>query len=220
MAFWAGSSLAVGAILSISVVALAGGTDRRASARTGVAASSSSPAAQDLAALQVPRRSSDSLGETEARVASSLLDGQTAVTESARPGALVTGDSRLLLSGLGAQRARFYAFPTSKGGVCYVITAGPASCAREVSRSSPVVGQYDPDRVGAGTPMALYGLLPNEAVGVDIVVAGEARRAVVGRNAFFYQLSPSDPAGASAIVIKFRDGTSDALDLPQPPGRR
>lgn len=220
MTFWAGFSLAVGAILAVSVIAFAGGPRKPVSASTAAAASPSSPPAQALAALQRPRKNNDALPQAEAGVAASLLDGQGAIAESARPGALLTNESRLLLTRLGVQHARFYAFLTSKGGVCYVITAGPAGCAQEVSRSVPAIGQYDPDRVGAGTPMAFYGLLPNDATAVDIVVDGNPRPAVVAQNAFFYQLGASDPASANAIVIKFRDASAQTLALPEPPGRR
>jgi hypothetical protein len=75
---------------------------------------------------------------------------------------------------------------------------------------------FDPDRIGSGEPVTVYGLVPNEVTHVDVVVAGKAQTALLENNAFYYRLTdPSD--WPEAILARFDDGRVETITLPPPP---
>lgn len=222
--FWLGFSLAVGALLTVAVIAYARQTPGGISAsRTGAHsnpserfASGDSAAGFELKALSGPRTLADDLQGIALETASHLLDGVP--SEAVDPGSLLLSESRLLLSDLGTRSGKFYVVPTSKGQLCYIITgyldAGCLSPGPLTVRGIDW-GLSDNDVLGAGEPLTVHGLVANNVGAVDVVVAGEAYRAVLAKNAFYREVDGS--AFPSAIVVTFTDGHQARITIPRPP---
>lgn len=227
--FWIGFSAAVGAILSVAVVAAARGgasTPGRTlpsfSPHATRVVVSNRPLAETLAVFSRMRRTADVLPPS-AVAAFGALGDQDQVAAALRPGTPDAGRSRLLLADVGTWHGAFYAAPTSDGNVCYVVTGGPASCATGFTQHFPVgAAIFDRDGFDGGAPAAITGLVPDEVAGVTVVVNGARHAARVANNAYFYQL-PADVRGSpESLLIGYRDGTTLTMPLPslRSPGSR
>jgi hypothetical protein len=222
--FGFGFALAVGAILTVAVIAYARQTPGSTSAsRTGARSNPSerlapgdSAAGFDLKTLSVPRTLADDLQGVALETASHLRDGVP--SEAVDPGSLLLSESRLLLSDLGTRSGKFYVVPTSKGQLCYIITGYlDAGCLSPDPLAARGIdwGLSDNDALGVGEPLIVHGLVANNVAAVDVVVAGEAHRAVLANNAFYREVHGS--AFPDAIVVTFTDGHQARIMIPSPP---
>lgn len=204
-------SLAAGVALAIAVVALANNEDP---SETGIVPSAQALAApplnEALAVFSNPRSAADDLPGSLTDVAAGLSrDVGPRVQEELRPGEPRIDESRLLLSNLGSLKMSFFAFPSSTGKVCYVISSGPAGCEDSgVFAASPVtVGLFDPDRLGSGVPISVYGLVRNDVAYVEVVdTNGSRRTAEVANNAFFLELNDNG-SWPESVIVGYRDRT-------------
>jgi hypothetical protein len=222
--FWFGFALAVGALLTVAVIAYARQTPESVSAsRTGAHSNPSERLAPgdgaagfDLKALSGPRTLADDLQGVALETASHLRDGVP--SEAVDPGSLLLSESRLLLSDLGTRSGKFYVVPTSKGQLCYIITGYlDAGCLAPgpVAARGIDWGLSDNDALGGGDPLVVHGLVANDVAEVDVVVAGQSERAILANNAFYREVDES--AFPDALVVTFTDGHQARIVIPSPP---
>jgi len=208
--FWLGFSAALGLLLTVAMVALAG----RSSSGSPAVTKNDSPDRGPLAVFSKKRGPADVL---PARLAASLGDlaGDASVPAALRNGTPQLEKSRLLLSNVGSTHADLYAFPTSKGYVCQAFDAGPRGCSRSFTRELPVgLTRFDVDGLGTGTPMAIAGLVPNNITRVDVVVEGTAHAALLRNNAYFFE-APNAAAQPEAVRVHFASGNTTTIPLAQ-----
>jgi hypothetical protein len=188
-------------------------TRREVTARPGDRTYSARPAA-DIAAFARSRHAGDDLSSTEAAEAK-LLRASGNVNPKLVPGDLLLGESRLLLSNLGARRSKIFVFPTSTGKVCYLLTgAGPGCVDSFTSFPGGVAyGFYDLDGPG-GEPPAVHGLIPNDVRSVSVAVAGTEHEALVANNAFFYELDAGEELSSlQSLTVRYADGAVEKIRL-------
>jgi len=217
---WIGFGLALASLLAVAAVAWAHRTATTNSPQVGPTTGSSRHLSERLHAFARPQVASDRLSPPLAAEARGLTDGADEVDESLRPGTLLLDRSRLLLANLGVRKKAFFGFPTSKGKVCILITGGPAGCAEDLDPGSVSWGEFDPDRLVDGVPMAVYGLAADDVVRVEVVAGGERHLARLANNAFFYE--PADPAAPApeGLVVTRADGSETTISIPPPPPGR
>jgi len=180
----------------------------------GGAVVDTTPAADEMAVFSSTRAASDALPQTISGWATGLEAGAAGLPASEQPGSALPNESRLLLSGQGDPQADLYAVPTSTGGACYLLSLGPATCVDTFARTDGIGWTVaDPDAVGSGSPLMVFGIAPDSVSGVDVVVGGVAHPATLKNNGFFYQLAdPSDlPSAVSAIKVTYTDGSSSTI---------
>jgi hypothetical protein len=135
------------------------------------------------------------------------------------PGRAKLEGARVLLSKLGVNNRRIYAFPTDQDAVCAGLTDLDAGCLQGFNQDAPVsctVG--DPDRAGSGDPGLVWGLAPDQVVAIAVVVNGTKHGATLENNAYFYELGNNTiPAKAiTGLVLHYRDGTVKDMAISQP----
>jgi hypothetical protein len=186
------ASLVIGAILAVAIPALGrGNTD-----------------AGGLASSQLRFKSLPSTDVFPAAVARALD-----YLPDPRMGSAIGGEVRQLFADAGRNRVSLYAFPTTNGYVCYVLTesASPGSCVGRFARNQPIAWSvYSGETVSP----SIAGLVSDEVVSVEVVVKGTERSALLAHGAFFYQ-----PRDATAIAdfdglrVTLKDGTSVVKSL-------
>lgn len=155
--------------------------------------------------------------KTIAEIAQLLTSGDTGVPSEWLPGDARLERGRLLLSNVGTTGRDVYAFPTTRGRVCVVVSAFSAGCVHAFTREHPVdVSVGDPDQAGIGESVIVAGIAPNEVVKVVVLADDGAHRAQVRNNAFFYQLADNavTVGAVNGLVVGFRDGTSTTMTFP------
>ena len=126
MSSWLGLSAAVGLGLALAVSAFARETGP-VGARQFAAVPSDSPSPAPLAVFSKPHSARDALPAELVERAASLAGGSE-LPDAVRNGTLDLANAKLLLADVGSTHSNLYAFPTSKGRVCYMLTAGPEGC--------------------------------------------------------------------------------------------
>lgn len=192
-------SLCVGALIAASI-SLAG---REGGSPDGVvdqfAALSGARGQTDVLPARI-QRGVDAMNATRAPVAETLYEGQH-----------LKAQSRLLLGGVGSGSLDVYAYPTSKGRVCFTTSRGGGGC---VTRSDPIAwGAFVPSQVAEGATIQYVGIVPNNVRMVRIF-DGQARPTVFGNNAFFYELR-FDGSWPTALEIEYRSGRVEVVNLPK-----
>ncbi len=148
--------------------------------------------------------------------ASSDLPAAVVAAEGAMPdpdsmGGAVEAKARLVRPDLPGSHGRIYAFPTTKGDVCFVVTEGtdPGACVDRFSRSSSgspvgVVVYWT-----RGMPLTVAGIAPPGVVGVDAVIDGQTYQASLVKSGFYVR-SPdlTGTAKVTAVIVHYRDGTT------------
>lgn len=169
----------------------------------------------DMAVFARTRQTSDTLAKNESEEARTALTPAGEINPSLAPGDLLLQQSRLLLSDLGSSGSSFFAFPTSKGRVCSLITGVRAGCLDSFSRFPGGVAYGFYDLAGSDSrPPAVYGLIPNDVESVGVVVAGREYKARVGNNAFFYELQPGDDLSSlESLTVRYADGAAEKINL-------
>lgn len=176
-------------------------------------ASSRSDAATKQAKQAYAARSSMSALSTASRVAV-LPPGLAQLPAGYAPAA---GTVRALLSDVGLQHVSLYAWPQpgNANRVCMQTSFGSGGCFATFSSGSHFdVTVSDPDQVGAGLPVIVWGVVPDEVSGVDVMIAGEPHAALVSDNAVYYAVESGSatPDTIDAFVVHFRDGSNEVID--------
>ena len=99
--------------------------------------------------------------------------------------------------------------------MCVAHSGGGAGCFDTFR--VPVNGTIsDPDRVGAGHPLYVWGVTTNSVASVDVIVSGVAHSAPVTNNAFVYVLPDNmlGPEAVGRLVAHFADGGTQSLPAP------
>lgn len=209
------SRFLLGTVVGISCAIVGGSVAVLANGGSAAQAPSSNqqwPTVAALPAMSVfasPANASDALpASLEEHVA--RFAGKDGVPAAQDPGSLSTADSRKLLVDAGNDKADLYAFPTAKGRVCMIFTSGPVGgCFATFGGLSPVPFLL------SGSPVEVFGLVPDNVTDVDVVVNGVAHAAQVQTNAFFYQLADSADF-PEALSVTYRDGASARVEIPRP----
>jgi hypothetical protein len=74
----------------------------------------------------------------------------------------------------------------------------------------------DPDQLGAGHPLYVWGVITNDVTRVDVIVSGVTHSAPVTNNAFVYVLADNTlgPEAVGGMVAHFADGSTQNLPAP------
>lgn len=183
---------------------------------TGAAASSGveNPALDNavgqFGAFSDPRRPSDAVPARIANGVASINASQAAVSNDLYEGVENVERSRLLLSHLGTMGLSIFAYPTSKGRVCFTTSIGGGGC---ITRSEPNGWtEIVPPRVSSGSPIIVAGIVPSSVTAVTVTIGGRGEAAQLGRNGFFYE-HPYDSSLPAAVSFTTANGalTTDAL---------
>jgi hypothetical protein len=186
------------------------------------ASSSGEAAVADVRVLSEPVDAADALPNGIAAVAEQMERGAASVDDALQPGSLdLSASHRLLVAKDGRS---FYAVPTSKGRVCYFLaavggdSADGAGCATSFDDLTGRVAWFagDPDELGAGKPVTVGGLVPDDVTGVGVLVDGVIHESQFQNNAFVYEL-PSSSSWPTALEVSYRDGTSGEVSLAAAP---
>lgn len=122
-------------------------------------------------------------------------------------------DARDLLSGLGPAGDTITAFPTSNGGVCYMIQ-GAGTCANlekwpwnTIGFNVGIFGTRD-----GGT--RVFGITDAEVTAMDIEIAGVEHPMILGNHAFYYHLPPSvHESDLQQLTATWSDGSTHTMPL-------
>jgi hypothetical protein len=125
---------------------------------------------------------------------------------SSSPGKALVEESRLAVSRLPEGR-RLFVVPTSRGGVCAIVTEPGASYSCGGGSDMPGVGYSNPTR---GKPY-LYGVLPNEVVAITVRTGEQSVRVPVHENAFYFQLDDEVRLARVGLIAAYRDGTEQRI---------
>jgi hypothetical protein len=140
------------------------------------------------------------------------------------PGDDIPDGSRLLLSGLGVRRTNLYAWPTTKGWVCWAWDQagagaydGAGGCIRDFAQAETRIAflGIDPDDEGIGAPGTLAGVVPDDVTAAEVQVRGVARAATVESNGIFYELPDGSCTNWAfeSLTASYRDGTSKTTTI-------
>jgi hypothetical protein len=108
-----------------------------------------------------------------------------------------------------------YAWPHGASGVCIAHSGGGAGCF-DTFRVPVNATMSDPDRLGAGHPLYVWGVTTDDVTSVDVIVSGVAHSAAVTNNAFVYMLTDNTlgPEAVGGMVGHFADGSTQSLPAP------
>jgi hypothetical protein len=133
------------------------------------------------------------------------------------PGDAIPDESRLLLSGLGVRRTSLYAWPTTKGWVCWAWDEGAGGCIADFAQTETRVAfmGIDPDDEGIGAPGTLVGVVPDDVAGAHVQVRGVGRAATVESNGIFYELPDGSCTNWAfeSLTATYIDGTSETTPI-------
>jgi hypothetical protein len=109
-------------------------------------------------------------------------------------GSVMPNETRLLADNLGVNNVAIYAFPSTGGAVCAVVTetTSVATCIPggldgfESIEGGVAWGIYS----GEGVPQTVYGLASDEVAGVKVVVDGTEHEAELIGNSIYWQADP------------------------------
>lgn len=198
-----GASAAIGAMLAVSVVALAG-TGTRVAVPTRVA--------DVLPSFSRARTPGDSLPASGQEGLVRLL-ASGVPSGALDPGVPLPGDSRKTITAYGQTT---YLVPTDKGQVCYVVTpSGDAGCTdgSAIASNGLEWGLVDVDGFGTGAPTVVRGLTGPGVTGISVATGATSHPALLRDGAFSVEVA-SRP---TAISARFADGSQREWAIPQPP---
>ena len=140
---------------------------------------------------------------------SAVVAAEADLPESAGLGSAITGQVRILADGFGRNAADLYAFPTTHGAVCLVITESTTmeTCVPELrpERGNVEFGIYS----GRGVGQTIVGIAADSVKSVGVVVDGTVYESALRNNAFVWQSRDRRVRRESlaALVIRMHDGT-------------
>jgi hypothetical protein len=118
------------------------------------------------------------------------------------PGKALMHQARVLMTNVGTAKRTIYAYPTSRGRVCAVLTDYSSGCLDGFrDRFADVDFTY-----GRGI---VWGLVPNSVAAVDVDAAGIRRPARLENNVYFFEGD-----APQQLVVRFRDGSTKSVALP------
>jgi hypothetical protein len=202
--------LATIAILTSGAVAL-GVAQARAGERTAATDFASSDEPGSAVAAGLPARASMS-GVANGATLPSIPAAMRGLPDDVAP---TEGTVRTLVSDAGANNVSIYAWPLGDGNrVCLSTSYGSGGCFNEFREGEYFnVTESDPDRVGAGIPLLVWGVVPDDVVGVTVMVLGKPHTALVRNNAVLFEM-PDSTLPHSAIgsfVVQLADGTEQVI---------
>lgn len=211
------ASLALCLVGASGAVALGALDLKRTSSPPGAQppATAGEPASLAMKGLSLPRRHQDDLPAADTAIAQNLATGATHIDRGLRPGTLQFDRSRRLLST--ASGDTVYAVPTSDGAVCYFADRAGAGCVASFDDLPSRIAWFagDPDKLGAGEPASVGGIVPDDVVGIQVVVDGIPHDATLENNAFFYRLEDS-AAWPGELDVTYADGRHDVVEIHAP----
>jgi hypothetical protein len=202
--------LAAIAILASVAIAL-GVAQARAGEPTTAMRSASSDEPGSAVAASLPARASMS-AVANGTALPSIPAAMQGLPEDVAP---TQGTVRALVSDAGASDVSIYAWPLGDGNrVCVSTSFGSGGCFNEFQKGEYFnVTESDPDRVGAGTPLLVWGVVADEVVGVTVMVLGKPHAALVRNNAVLFEM-PDNSLSHSAIgsfVVQLADGAEQVI---------
>ena len=129
---------------------------------------------------------------------------------SSSPGKALVKESRLALGRLPEGRSLFVV-PTSRGGLCAIVTEPGSSYSCGGGTDLPSIGYSNPTR---GKPY-LASILPNEVVAITVRTAGQRVRVPVHENAFYFQLADEVELESIGLMAEYQDGSEQRVGLNQ-----
>jgi hypothetical protein len=168
-----------------------------------------------------------------ARAAAAFNSGPTTLSDGSlsgppyHSGRVLVPQGRLLLSNLGPLHHAIYGFPTSKAGVCIVISGpGPAGLTRRLGEhcvKTFVAGQpaavttlsmcYPTDSC---SPTQLAGITEDGVTGVTVLLKGRPERAVFANDAWYYRFpnNHTPDTAATKLLVSLSSGRTIVVALP------
>lgn len=190
---------------ALVLLAIAVGVARGTDSRPAVVYPAGRPALAPLAlkAFARPISPRDAAAAHDQRV-TEAVDVVTAddanVPEEFLPGHARAGGLRAALTHLGPSDRTIFLVRTTKGRICAGLTGFSSGCLEGLPADVPLTAiAADPDRSGTGEAPLVWGIARNDVKSVDVIVDGSPYPAVMGDNAYFFQLGD---AGASAGSIQ------------------
>jgi hypothetical protein len=125
-------------------------------------------------------------------------------------GSHVADESRLLLEDLGTRRERLYAVPTTTGQVGVYVVGAEAGDMRGWVAAELLDGirwhiSYGQEP-GGPTHLSLFGLAADDAVALQVELAGTTESATLANNGFYYESEDREPRDVAAIVYSEHGG--------------
>jgi hypothetical protein len=160
---------------------------------------------ESLGIFKRKREPSDRLPLQDCGVSSALeLAGDRDLQDP--PGRALVEKSRRALSRLPQGRSLF-AVPTSRGGLCEIVTEPGSSYSCGNGSDLPGISYANPAQ---GKPY-LAAILPNEIVAITVRTAGQSVRVPVRENAFYFQLEDEVPLESLRLVAEYQDGSEQRV---------
>ena len=122
------------------------------------------------------------------------------------PGRALVAASRRALGRLPRGRSLF-AVPTSKGGLCVIVTEPGSSYSCGNGSNLPDISYANPTR---GKPY-LAAILPNEIVAITVRTARRRVRVPVHENAFYFQLADEVELESIGLIAEYQDGSEQRV---------
>jgi hypothetical protein len=121
------------------------------------------------------------------------------------PGQALMHQARVLMTNAGTAKRTIYAYPTSRGRVCAVLTGYSSGCLDGFrDRFADIDFTF-----GRGI---VWGLAPNSVIGVDVYVGGAKQPARLENNVYFFE-----GGTPQQLVVHFRDGSTKSVAIPTLP---
>jgi hypothetical protein len=133
------------------------------------------------------------------------------VPEEFLPGHARAGELRAGLAHLGPSDRTLFLVRTTKGRICAGLTGFSSGCLEGLPIDVPVTAiAADPNRSGTGEAPLVWGVARNDVERVDVIVDGGTFAAVMGENAYFFQLrdAGASPGSIQAVVAHLASGRS------------
>jgi hypothetical protein len=190
-------------------------------AKSQSAPSKRMPAAANMSVFAEPQSAVDVALSTSPEVRGDVeatVGKAPGVAEHMLPGAAESGSLRALLTDVGAEGRSVWGLVTEKGKVCAGLTGFSSGCIAAfwgpMEHVSPTIGQP-----AAGEPVIVWGLAPDDVAKVEVLVDGALHEAVLGRNAFFYQLTSAtlDVNAVGGLVVTLSDQSKPPIEIPFAP---
>lgn len=122
------------------------------------------------------------------------------------------GTVRELATGLGQGNMAVYAWPSGGDRICFQTSLGSGGCQTEFFGDASLAVS-DPDRVGAGLPAYVWGLVSDAVIGVNVVVAGTSHPAVIRNNVAFFELEgDAHPSAVKYFTVSLKGGAIQTID--------
>jgi hypothetical protein len=121
------------------------------------------------------------------------------------PGQALMHQARVLMTDAGTAKRTIYAYPTSRGRVCAVLTDYSSGC---LDGFRDRFGDVD-FTFGSGI---VWGLAPNSVTAVDIYTGGVRHQARLENNVYFFE-----GGTPQQLLVHFRDGSTKSVAIPTLP---